>query len=159
MLQQQKDNSRILTFVKLFSTIGLLKPLTNLLFVPSVLSTLQAPHESHIFHTGTPAKVSLRERKRERDIQTKRERERATHRARRDSRDEISATALLPRETHTKAQSSYFYFYLFIYLWRKSAKKSPMKTYKVNRPFWKISKKKRNRHIYIYIRIYLIGWF
>ncbi len=32
------------------------------LFVPSVLSTPQAPHESRIFHTGTPAKVSLRER-------------------------------------------------------------------------------------------------
>ncbi len=96
MLQQQKDNNRILTFVKLFSTIGLLKPLTILLFVPSVLSTPQAPHESRIFHTGTPAKGSLRER----------ERERATHRARRDSRDEISATALLPRERDRKAQSS-----------------------------------------------------
>jgi hypothetical protein len=78
MLQQQKDNSRILTFVKLFSTIGLLKPLTILLFVPSVLSTLQAPHESHIFHTGTPAKVSLRERKRERHTDKEREREK-TH--------------------------------------------------------------------------------
>jgi hypothetical protein len=102
--QQQKDNNRILTFVKLFATIGLLKPLTILLllFVPRVLSTPQAPHESRISHTGTPAKVSLRERERHTDRQT----ERPTHRARRDLRDEISATALLPRERHTKAQSS-----------------------------------------------------
>jgi hypothetical protein len=61
MLQQQKDNSRIFTFVKLFFTIGLLKPLTILLFVLSMLSTPQALHKSRIFHIGTPAKVVMRE--------------------------------------------------------------------------------------------------
>jgi hypothetical protein len=48
-----------------------------------------------------------------------------------------------PRETHTKAQSSYFYFYFIYFLWRKSVEKSPMKTYMVKRAFWKISKKKK----------------
>ncbi len=52
-----------------------------------------------------------------------------------------------PRETHTKAQSSYFIFIFFNFLWRKSVEKSPVKTYMVKWAFWKISKKKLNHHI------------
>ncbi len=52
-----------------------------------------------------------------------------------------------PRETHTKAQSSYFYFYFIYFLWQKSVEKSPVKTYMVKRAFWKISEKNLNRHI------------
>jgi hypothetical protein len=78
---------------------------------------------------------------------THRHRERPTHKARRDLRDEISATTLLPRETYIKVQSNYFYFYFYLFLLRKFAKKSPMKTYMVKRVFWKISKKKiKSRH-------------
>jgi hypothetical protein len=71
-----------------------------------MLSTPQAPHESRIFHIGTPAKVSLRD--------THTHTQRPTHRVRKDSRDEIFTTVLLPRDTHIKALNNYFYFYFFV---------------------------------------------
>ncbi len=50
-------------------------------------------------------------------------------------------------ERHTHKGAKQLFFFVKKILWRKSAEKSPMKTYMVKWTFWKVSKKKLNRDI------------
>jgi hypothetical protein len=65
-----------------------------------------------------------------------------------DLRTLWSPLVSLNQERHTQRhKAANLFFFLIFFLWRKSVEKSPMKTYMVKRAFWKISKKKLNRHI------------
>jgi hypothetical protein len=91
-----------------------------------VLFTPQAPHESRIFHTETPAKVSLIE------THTHTDTKRDPHTELEETREMKFPQLLYYRERDTQRRKAAFFFFFPLCVCPKSAEKSPMKTYMVN---------------------------